>query len=557
MQTINFESMKFKPQDSAENNRAGADEFSSDYDEGLTCNNTRIGNHLKVSNKISIHGVDHLDLEYADDNNEIKNMQVKYSLIMNHKKMIETLLDAGYRCNLAKAKTIVETYLANYEKHTQGYDPANNKISAIQTGWHHTDYVLPNLTIAIGEPSYKFFPVAESADLMHSIVMAGTLGEWQENVAMHCVGRPLLEIGLYAAFCAPLVRWCGATYGFHFYGPSSIGKSTIMEAASSVYGHPKQYMNKWDATSPGMEMKAANSNHVLLILDELNQAKPDSFRSVYQIIDGKGRARKTEQTRRWQTVLLSSGEVSTEIYAKQMKIALKAGELVRLVNIEAIKVTDDQEHSNQIKQSSAKYHGTAIVQFIQELQNEFGMNLELGLKSIYSKKLETFTAMLKALNIDNPQAYRVAEYFALCIIAGELAIKYEVLPQGFEPTKSCIQVFKKWLEDNSKTGEEKAIINYFKDAIGEPRNFVPRNEYLKLGAAGLGYYIEDGETNKIYYMIPKRIESIGFYVTLKLDPNLAWKAMIKLKLISSLTPELVAVGTGKLYLIKLNLDALK
>jgi len=161
-------------------------------------------------------------------------------------------------------------------------------------------------------------------------------------------------------------------------------------------------------------------------------------------------------------VLLSSGEVSTEIYAKQMKIALKAGELVRLVNIEATNVTDDQEHSNQLKQCSAKYHGTAIVQFIQELQAEFGMNMEVGLKALYSKKLETFTAMLKMLKIDNPQAYRVAEYFALCIIAGELAIKYDVLTDSFNPTKTCIQVFKKWLENNSKTGEEKAIIICFK-----------------------------------------------------------------------------------------------
>lgn len=549
--------LDFKPQDSAENNRAGADEFSSDYDDGLICNSTRIGNHLKVSNKISIHGVDHLDLEYVDDNNDIKNMQVKYSLIMNPKRMIETLLDAGYRCNLAKAKTIVETYLANYDQYTQGYDPANNKVSAIQTGWHHNDYVLPNMTIAIGEPSYKFFPIAESVDLMHSINMAGTLGEWKEHIAERCAGRELLELGLYAAFCAPLVRWCGATYGLHFHGASSIGKSTIMEAASSVYGIPKQYMNKWDATSAGMEMKAANSNHVLLILDELNQAKPESFRSVYQIIDGKGKARKTEQTRRWQTVLLSSGEVSTEIYAKQMKIALKAGELVRLVNIEATNVTDDQEHSNQLKQCSAKYHGTAIIQFIQELQTEFGINMEVGLKALYSKKLETFTAMLKMLKIDNPQAYRVAEYFALCIIAGELAIKYDVLTDSFNPTKTCIQVFKKWLENNSKTGEEKAIINYLKDAIGEPRNFVPRNEYTKLGAAGLGYSIEDGETNKIYYMIPKRLESIAFYGMLKLDPALAWRLMLKLKIISSPKPELVSIGTGKLYLLKLNLEALK
>lgn len=532
-------------------------EFRTSVEDGLVRDGIRIGNHLKVINKISIYGIDNLDLEFVSDDGSLLNVQVRYSLIMMQKKMLQVLLDAGYRYELISGKSIVEDYLANYSMYTEGYSPDSNKVSAVQTGWHDHDYVLPNETIAATEPLYKFFPSEESDSfgLVGAIKQSGTLQEWQDNVAIECIGHELLELGIYAAFCGPLVRFCGATFGLHFFGQSSIGKSTIMEAGASVYGEPKLYMNVWDATAPGMELKAYNSNHTLLILDELNRATPQSFRSIYQIVDGKGRAKKTEVSRRWQTVLISSGEVSTEIYAKQKKVALKAGELVRLVNIESVKITTDQDHSNRIKKNAAKYHGTAIIEYVKQLQNEFGANIEVKLREQYNAKLETFKALLEKNKIENPQAYRVAEYFALCIMAGELAKKYKILQSGFEPVKTNLKIFKRWLDDNGRTAEEKMICKYFLSAVNEPRTFINILEHSKLGASGIGYYRIIGDSKK-FWLIPAKVEPLVFHGYLKLDPNLCWKTLMKFGAIPQ-KPEQVAVGSGHWWLYPLDVSKLK
>ena len=44
---------------------------------------------------------------------------------------------------------------------------------------------------------------------------------------------------------------------FHFYGDSSLGKSTLMNVACSVYGKPSEFKGSWRTTDNALEDTAA------------------------------------------------------------------------------------------------------------------------------------------------------------------------------------------------------------------------------------------------------------------------------------------------------------
>ncbi len=84
----------------------------------------------------------------------------------------------------------------------------------------------------------------------------GTLIEWQIHVAKHCVGNSRLILAVSSAFAAMLLHHAGMeSGGLHFVGESSIGKTTALRIAASVYGAP-DYLHRWRATTNGIEALA-------------------------------------------------------------------------------------------------------------------------------------------------------------------------------------------------------------------------------------------------------------------------------------------------------------
>ncbi len=86
---------------------------------------------------------------------------------------------------------------------------------------------------------------------------------------------------------------------FHLVGESSIGKSTALAVAASVYGN-KDYVQTLRATDNALEGLAAQHNHALLILDELSQLSARIAGEVfYMLANGQSKASafKTGQAR--------------------------------------------------------------------------------------------------------------------------------------------------------------------------------------------------------------------------------------------------------------------
>jgi putative DNA primase/helicase len=227
--------------------------------------------------------------------------------------------------------------------------------------------------------------------------------------------------------------------GFHFFGQSSKGKTTCIETAGSAWGGPV-YRETWRATSNGLEAIAMAHNDCLLILDEQGQALPREAGEVaYLLANGmdKVRARKSLETRtrrRWQTLFLSTGEVTLSDKMREDGRAPKAGQDVRMVDIpvnpdgldQAFEVWSDFESSkamaDHLRVATRRYYGTAARAFLERLC----LAKEEDLLALERRKVSWARAHMPR-GADS-QVGRVVDRFALVALAGELALKWGVVP---------------------------------------------------------------------------------------------------------------------------------
>lgn len=310
----------------------------------------------------------------------------------------------------------------------------------------------------------------------------GSLKDWQDQIARHAVGNSKLILALSAAFAPPFIYLLDESNGgIHFRGTSSIGKTTIACCAGSVWGGggTKGYVKPWRATANGLEGVAKLHNDSILCIDEISQADGNDLeKSIYTLFNGVGKERMNanaslRDSSAWRIIVISSGEISLEDKVKEDSKGskkAKAGTQVRLVDVPADcgnglgiyeKIPEGfsggAELSKHLTKASKQFYGVAIHEFLQELianipdAVEF---MEITVKEMRQKYLDH--------GVDG-QIDRVFGLFALCAAAGELAIKYDVLPwpKG-EAIQGVIACFKAWLNARggsiTQTFEEIALI---------------------------------------------------------------------------------------------------
>ncbi len=128
--------------------------------------------------------------------------------------------------------------------------------------------------------------------------------------------------------------------GFHLVGASSTGKTTCLHVAASVFGG-KDYIQRWKATSNGIEGIAKMYNDLLLPLDEMGEISPKDAGEVAYMLGngmGKGRADKNGEARnraKFRCLFLSIGEVNLAQHMLEDGKKAKAGQETRIADISA------------------------------------------------------------------------------------------------------------------------------------------------------------------------------------------------------------------------------
>lgn len=338
-------------------------------------------------------------------------------------------------------------------------------------GWQGAVYVTP--AESIGERGERVvFQNAHAIEPAFSV--AGTADDWRESVARLAQGNSRLVFALSVAFAAPLANVAGEdSGGFHIRGGTSIGKSTALKAAASVWGDPVAYPRLWRATANGLEGLAALHNDGLLILDELSQIDPkEAGEAAYLLANGQGKTRAARSgTARpaasWRLLFLSAGEESLSALMARIGRKANAGQEIRLADIEADAgaglgafetlngCASPAALSLALKDAATRCHGAAGVAWLRAIVGD------------RDKLADFITGGVRQFVTENApagasgQVLRVAQRFGLVAVAGELATHYGLTgwPEG-EAAQAASRCFAAWLEAFGGTGnrEDRALL---------------------------------------------------------------------------------------------------
>lgn len=352
------------------------------------------------------------------------------------------------------ARQLLASYL-------QAEHPDKQIRCALQVGWCDDSYVLPDVVIG-PKASGVIFQSGERGHEEHTT--GGNLANWQSEIAARAPGNTLLTLALLAAFAGPLLKLCNAEGGgIHFIGDSSTGKTTLLEAACSVWGG-SNYRRSWRATANGMEGAAALFNDCLLALDEISECSPHEVGAiVYTLGNGRGKQRSSRSgnarsVTRWRCFTLSSGERSLATTMEEGGRRAKAGQAVRLLDLPASRKYGawDELHglpsgtafSDAIKRAAATHHGHAGRAFLEKLTRD---------PRDFCALLEQFKSLPDFSAPDGEgQDKRAAGRFALLGLAGELATKYGLTgwAEG-EATRAAAAAFKLWRTSRGTGNDER------------------------------------------------------------------------------------------------------
>lgn len=416
--------------------------------------------------------------------------------------VLQTLADGGVKFSPNNRRSVLE-YLATT-------DVQKRARRVERTGWHEAAgglvFVLGQGTI-IGEAGDEWIVYEGSAHVRRE--KSGSLKEWQEEVASRCVGNSRLIVAVSAAFAAPLLTLTNEQGGgIHFVGGSSIGKSTALHVAASVFGMP---VSTWRATDNGLEGLAIAHNDLPLVLDELGEIEPrQAGCSAYLLANGQGKTRgradgSHRNAREFRTLFLSTGELtlSDKMREDGRSRTARAGQAVRMLDVPAdagakLGLFEDLQgaasaagFADAIRQAAKSQRGTAGPEFLLRLVGD----LDAVLEAVRGHRKEFGRDHVPA-DADG-QVQRAADRFALIGAAGELAADLGIVPWApGEALKAAGRCLEGWIEVRGGCGAGEVL-----RGVQAVREFIAAH-----GADRFDEWSEGGPPSRL----PAR-DRVGFY----------------------------------------------
>ncbi|MDE1484477.1 DUF927 domain-containing protein [Xenorhabdus bovienii] len=366
--------------------------------------------------------------------------------------------------------TVKNSLLPILAEHLQRSGDRREWVVTQKAGWHCGAYVMPDGEI-IGQP---YMPVAFSGgtSAIAGYVVRGSAEQWKTHVASLMKGNRSMMLGVLVGLAAPLNSLTGGScFGVHLFAQSSAGKTTTVEAASSLYGDPEELKLSWHGTNHGLNNEAAARNDGFMPIDEIGQSSnpKEVANSAYSLFNGVGKIQGKREggnraVIRWKIAALSTGEEDLETFLIKGGITPKAGQLVRLLSVPFMDTEffngyeDGDSHARAIKRESKRYCGAAGREWILWLSEHQEQAIELTAR----KEKEWLDSLPEEASA---QVKRVAVRFALLDAAGELA----TLITGWsrEECHAAIkQSFDDWLADFGIGNREKyQVITRARDFI--------------------------------------------------------------------------------------------
>lgn len=438
-------------------------------------------------------------IQWLDYDGKLHKWAMPANYLLDSSEYQRQLLSEGLRLNKAASK-ILDAFFINH--------PTKKRVRCVnKVGWYKNSYVLPELTFGSDKDSIVYQPAyyAENA-----YTQKGTLEQWRDKLCKPLVEQTRIAFALSVGFSGQLLELLGHNGAiFHIIGGSTMGKSIGMKVACSIWGDPEKFCDTWRSTDNGLEAKAVSRNDCIICLDEISQGNPKSVaQSTYMLINGKAKTRaKASGGNRadpeWRLMGLSNGEKTLPTYLKEAGITVNAGQLVRLIHIDAdagkghrsfdsiVMGNSGGEQASIIAGLYQQYYGTAGIAWLEYLTQDKQSRTQQA-----SDLVQSFINEYSGLS---EQSGRVLASFAVVAAAGEMATDAGITGwQAGQATDAVKVCFQSYLDNygSSANLEEKQVISHIAKYLQKYANsrFEDAESNVKRLSEKAGYYRQSNNT---------------------------------------------------------------
>lgn len=474
-----------------------------------------------------------LELVVTAPDGTTKRIVLPKASLTDAQKLKALLLDSG---------VLIYSWLELHDYIGHAVPVATHKLVR-RVGWHGGAYVCSD---AIYGDMEEPLALDEAVPACSSFGQQGTLDTWNSQIGRLCSGNSRLMLAVCTALAGPLLRPLGIENGgFHLVGPSSVGKTTALRVAASVYGPQDGFIRSWRSTSNGLEAVAAGLNDCILLIDEMNQATPqEAGEAVYMLGNGQGKVRMTRtgvgaRLLEWKLLFVSTGEIPLQQHMESAGKTIRAGMEVRLLNLPADAGSGnglfDILHGFETSRALAEHlravagevFGVAGVSWLRYLTRSMAEGGNQAFCEACRRRLAEIERQFAREGADG-QVSRAARRFALLALAGEMAVDAGIGRWACgDATGAMQQCFEAWLTERGGVGSSEEA-----QALRQVQRFFEQHgqaRFQRIETSTMGYEEAVSEVRTVAqragYFHPARNE---FYVLtepfkLQVCEGLSWK----------------------------------
>ena len=288
---------------------------------------------------------------------------------------------------------------------------------------------------------------------------------WTREVAARLTGNPLALFVVCAMFAAPLLKVVGAeSAAFNLSARTSQAKSFLVQLALRVW--PQRDLHSWSATRASIDDACLAANDGVLGADEVPQGRVAKIApQIFAVINSIRRAARLapgaeREPTTWRVMLITTSElpfwdqavaearrVQGHLPTNRLSLPVQEGTFVRLVDIGGKDQTiwrSAHGHADTpamltaldiASQETAGVVGPAFAEkLIIALSRQPG-----GFRAVFEKRTRELAEALgiTAGSAPSPET-RVMRHFAVVLLAGEMAVRFGLLPQTPQQVRAAV-----------------------------------------------------------------------------------------------------------------------
>ncbi|EOO39021.1 hypothetical protein IIU_00839 [Bacillus cereus VD133] len=340
------------------------------------------------------------EIEWKEQSRIMKEV-VPASTLAVRKELLE-LSDRGFSVHDNNVKQII-TYFDRYLL----MNDIDQHHAVERLGHVKDSFIHPSLTKDVEIMAIDY----GEKQILEAFEVKGTSESWKQEVFARINQNPKAVFLVLASFASVIIQDLRLhPFIVDLSGTTSQGKTTTLKVAASVWGN-ERLMSEWNATKVSIERKAAYLNSFPLLLDDTRKANERILKDViYQFSGGRSKGRGSlkgsQREFTWHNILLSTGEVSLNEYAKN-----QGGAAARIIPL--------------IDEPLGKNHGN-IMSLHEGMENNYGaigiafLQVWLANKKTLLSEYPTFRKYYVEKAKGNEVLTRLAGYYAAVHFTGSI-----------------------------------------------------------------------------------------------------------------------------------------